>query len=375
MRAAVLLALLLAAAPHAGADVVTLSNGAKIEGVVEKETDTEVTVKTPEGRLRLNRTRVRSVERAAAGAVARAAPAAIGLQTPREFEGTWTELAALDTQKTEMSRAEKRLGEIETRAVGAAERLRALNDGLNAKTEALTDLEKRIAAAKGAPGQEKAVESLTRQFNALMKAGMTERDEFATLQRTLNQDRESAQKLSKGVSEYARRLETFLADYLARKAGYAKAHPGEHAEFFTRVEERLRRHVKAPVIHEIALQKKEEDLLLPLTIGSANLRLQVQTGISHLVLGAPAAKRLKLTPTGQQATVRLSEGGTLECQALPPASARAGTLTLTALPCVLAPEPLPGFDGIFGLGLLRDTFFRLDRDQAKLVVIELPTAP
>ena len=217
------------------------------------------------------------------------------------------------------------------------------------------------------------MESLTRQFNALMKAGMTERDEFATLQRTLNQDRETAQKLGKGVSEYARRLETFLAGYLTRKEGYAKAHPGEHAEFFTRVEERLRRHVKAPVIHALVLQKKEEELLLPLTVGTTGLRLQVQTGISHLVLGAAAAKRLNLIPTGAKTTVRLSEGGTLECEELPPVTARAGGLDLPALPCVLAPESLPGFDGIFGLGLLRDTFFRLDRDLGKLVVIELPS--
>lgn len=88
----------------------------------------------------------------------------------------------------------------------------------------------------------------------------------------------------------------------------------------------------------------------------------MQTGISHLVLGAAAATKLKLSPTSTKTTVRLSEGGTLECQELPPVTARAGGLDLTALPCVLAPESLPGFDGIFGLGLLRDTFFRLDRD-------------
>lgn len=93
------------------------------------------------------------------------------------------------------------MSEIERRGAPAAERLRVLNDGLNAKTETLTNLEKRIAAAKGAPGQEKSVEALTRQFNALMKAGMADRDEFATLQRTLNQDRETAQKLGKGVSD------------------------------------------------------------------------------------------------------------------------------------------------------------------------------
>lgn len=122
MRHGLLPALLLAAAALARADVVILSNGAKIEGVIEKETNTEVTVKTPEGRLRLTRTRVRSVERAAAGSTAPAAPAPIGLQIPREFEGTSTELADLDCpQKTEVDRAKSAC----PRSRGAAPRRRS----------------------------------------------------------------------------------------------------------------------------------------------------------------------------------------------------------------------------------------------------------
>jgi Aspartyl protease len=360
---------------HAGlwADTVVLTNGARLEGVVEQETTTEITLRTAEGRLRLNRGKVRAIERAAAGTAPTAPTKSLGVDTPKAFDGIWTELTALDKLQKSAEEALEKLTALERAQAETLLRVKPLNEALNNKTARLTVLESQIAQYKGRAGQEDKLAAAQAEFRKLQAEGNVERDALVRLRQQFEARQKEAQAIATPRTEYPRRLEAFVRDHAERRARYLAEGTDQAAAFFARVDERLGKHVRLPAeVREIPLGRVGDDLTMRLVVDTKTLQAQVQTRLSHLVLTPSAARRLGLKPTGQRVDVQLSEGGTLSCEALPAVDAQAGPINLPSLPAVLAPEPLGDFDALFGLGLIADSLFRVDLDKPAVKVLALP---
>jgi hypothetical protein len=357
-RAGALLALLGALGGIVRADTVVLSNGARMQGTIEEESETAVVLRTAEGRVRLNRARVQSIERDAAGATAVASP-----RTPAA--PVFAELDQLDKRRREAARTEAALLTAAKTREARRLRMQALDRSLTEKAGRLAALEQRLQESREKAGPEAArqAQELARQFQALIDQGQPERDEFLRLRRADQDDSLDGGRAMRAMTDYAAALEallTALPEHRQALRGTAD---------LARLEDRLRRHVREPALTLVPLQRGREAHVVEAAVAGQTLRLELQPGQSHLVLDPATFARLGLRAQGNKVSVRLHDGTQVECASARLDGLALGALRLDGLTVAMSPDEIEGFDGLFGLGVLSESLFRVDDAKGRLVVM------
>jgi len=358
--AAVAAAALYLGAACALADVIRLTNGRSVEGLIAGERETEVVVDLGVGTMTIRRSRIESIERSDdAGA--------------RAIRDAWKKKYYLHRKHVppgvaDLARAYRDLEELRRRAAAARRqatqadaRERRLRRERQALREQFVELSRRLEKADPKADLE-AYNTLVVDRNAV-GAGMT------VLDADLKEGAARREAWSGRVSAYVDELSLFRSEFdLRREAAQEIPDPDETFFFdrlarnlegleaeFTRVAVRVESHRGGTVV-----TAKVND--------RATGRFLLDTGAMLVTLNREFADRLK-RPTEDRPSIDLvlADGSKATAVQILLDSVGVGEARVSDVPAAILPASAgPGLDGLLGMSFLRHFVVRLDGSSGRL---------
>jgi clan AA aspartic protease (TIGR02281 family) len=358
--------LLLALLPAAArADEVLLKTGRAMEGIIQSETESELTLDFGYGTTVLRKSDIESIRRSSAKQ---------RQALKRRFLGQAAKSGALEPPPG----AEELSGLLETarRSREAAQDARREREDLLGRREELVlqarELEKRqpalAAALNSADPRRSDYNSLVGEVNALN----------AGLQANHFQREEAARKLQEGESAVAR----YLGDYGALRRCAAASLKGLRAgaadetarAFFEAVDADLAEMAGDFKREAVGSRRHGEHLLVDVTFnGKASAPLLVDTGASQTVISPRLAGELGLEG-GEPVETFVADGRKVQGRLIVLDSLAVGQARVEKSPVVVLAAPGPGAEGLLGMSFLKNFMFQLDMPNNRLILESLKPA-
>jgi len=334
----------------AAADELILTNGRKIGGQVEAETEETVTLRTPEGRIRYPRAAVKEILRGPVTAPpAPPSSSEPSAATPPGFEGT---LAKAD-----------RLGKLRDRVVANKPRIEGMEEKLQQLRQREYDLSARMRTMVAQADQvnklrgKEGVDRLRNEYMAV-------KAEYNRVDRALTEEAAFLASANNAWLIYDRELRAFTKEFNARKSEYLlQNREAASWPYFEKVDRKLLGFGVRFTADKPDYEKQGDHLVFQVRInGTPPIRLLLDTGASRVVLNAEAAQRVRARMLGTEHEAVIANGSVIKVKDAVLGRMVVGKSEATEVEAgVSQPEhAIPSCDGLLGMSFLRNFHMFLD---------------
>lgn len=356
--------LALAAAPAGTrADVIQLATGDKLDGAIESQDKDNVVIRTPGGRMVVSRGRIVAIELSGKEldklAQAKPEPTQMRLasdrnptaEQPREFEGTYTQLADLDRSREQLRKADARAAQARAAIPGLQKRQAALEARLDADNLALQGANPKRSKSK---------------YNAAVEVANGTRAELDRVISAIAAEERAASAGDAASAGYRAKIDRFESDFAKRREEFLKKYREEDAaEYFKRIEARMARHRGTTKSDNVPFEKSGDHLVFSATAGGKGpVKLMLDTGASYVVVNADAAKRLGIRTKGVKTKLTIGNGSEMEGDLVTVPELRVGDSVARGVEVIVSAvnDKMDGMDGVLGMSFLK--FFEMQYDPA-----------
>ena len=342
----------------AQADVIRLKNGREIEGIIQKETASEVTIKVGPGLVTLKRSAVASLEKGGAGELEtkwRAEHFLHPKYIPAGLEDTARDFQNLQTRHGEALAARAALDRIPGRH-------RELSDELT-RTEAAFRETRAQMNATDPKRHNKLYNDLVTRHNTLNNRVLDIQDQMETL--------------APARLEHAKTIGAFLGALTQFKLKMHKTHKPDYPEgspeqiFFAQLRRALLPLEKDVEFSRIPYDEENRHAVMTAAInGHTEGRFLLDTGATFVSLSSSMADRLGLNLSGpHETTVTLADGSRVTAKPVMLDSMQVGDARVEQVPAMVLPNsPAPGMDGLLGMSFLQEFSIHFDAANHRLIL-------
>jgi aspartyl protease family protein len=358
-----MLALALAGPGGSCADVVRLTNGRALDGVVERETPELLILNVGVGSVTLRRDQIRSVERSGVAGEAQAKKQwrekyfAHEKYAPKGFEQLAADFRGLEGARAQAVQA--------SAALGAGQRELA---NLQAQMkQAQADL---VEAARRM--QDHAPQAGTVGYNQLVEKNNECISRITVLRDAFRRNGEAAEGHRQTIARYHAALAAFGSALASAKEARA-GRPADEASAYFLEQSGGRMAAYRRDFAEVAIPMEpnaEHACAKSLVNGRETLNLIVDTGATFIALNETAARRLGLNPPDEP-ILELTQADGTKIRARPVVldSVEVDGARIEYVPAVVLPSDIAdGYDGLLGMSFLREFAVNLDTAHRKVVL-------
>lgn len=365
MRAVALAVLMGAVSFCALSDVIYLTNGNSIEGVIEKEDATSVVLNVGAGTIKLRKSQIASIERG-------------DPHRRKELEDQWRQryfikpeyvpetLKNLAKEYRDLVRIRKGALKAKANRARLMRRIKKLQKKVENLNENISELSKRLAVAKPDTDPE-SYNTLVGQYNALVAR-------LATSQSELNRLIRRSQKPQEPISEYFQNLEDFRNRLQMRIDSLGEGANKQERDFLQRIEAELAKMSADFTKYAIGYRSEGSSVVVEAVV---NEKVQapfiVDTGASLVVLPPSLAQRLGISTKGRQPTldVTVADGRHLKAYLVTLDSISVGEAHARNVDAaVLAGSQQVEMPGLLGMSFLERFVIKIDMKSNRLILEE-----
>jgi clan AA aspartic protease (TIGR02281 family) len=353
-------AILAALASAALADRVRLANGEVMEGIVEEESSTQVTINLGVGSITMPRSRVVDIQQSATNETAR---------IREEWQRRYFSHARFAPAGLEgLAKAFNELEALRREAVAAQGLVRRIQ---HRRAEQLVELHRLEQQAVAISRQLKGAspEQDVTNYNAVVRRGNEAGAEALALRDALQHDYETAEKQRAIIPEYLAALHAFSLRLDEQKK--QKLEGNSAKVFFAEVERRLADFELEFVDMDIPFENDGGHMVVTALINDrVSGRFLLDTGASLLTMSDELAAQLDLAlPVTSTMKMVVADGRKMDARPVILSSVRVGDAVVSNVAsAVVDARPAPGLDGLLGMSFLREFLIRLDPARDKLVL-------
>lgn len=355
--------LLLLQALPALADKVYLKSGRSIEGLIVKESDTQVVVDLGVGTTTLNRSQIERIEQSSGEDEARIMDdwrKKYYLHKKNVPEGLWPLVESYQKLVALRQDADKARGML---AVSEADDAKKKSE-LDALRRKFMDLSRQLVE-RNPQGNQAAYNALVAEVNAAGSAATLKQEE-------LENSIKGRSTAGSTISSYLEAVQTFSARFAEEKKQYEIGKQSDDRTFlFKKLSESL-----------AGMEKEIKDITIPTTshrngtvvMATINnlitARFIVDTGAATMTISESTAQRLRLNTQAMHTTeVILADGSKTKASAVRLASVQIGDARADNVDAViLGSKVADDVDGLLGMSFLRNFVIRLDPVNNKLIL-------
>jgi clan AA aspartic protease (TIGR02281 family) len=348
------------------ADTIYLKNGRSIDGIVVKETDTELTLDLGVGSMRVKKSSVRKISVAESG-------------ENTAIEEKWQREHILHKRHLPvgMEPLAKEFQALEGRRASANAASRTAS-GLHRRQEALRKevslLQKQYLAVSRKIQWLDPKEKPT-EYNATIAKNNAI---SAELRLKESEDRKIQDELgatSKAMANYLNALSVFDAKFTkaASEEAVIELAPA-YTLFFEEIERRMSSFRSEYRSHGIVTTSRGGSTIVSVVINnSISATMILDTGASLVTISQALADKLKIdTSSARMTRVVLADGKTLNAHNITLSSLQAGSAVAQGIDAVVLPQsPGEGIDGLLGMSFLSRFRVKLDGSSSRLILEEL----
>jgi clan AA aspartic protease (TIGR02281 family) len=347
----------------AAGDVIHLKNGRSIEGVVQEENDQRIVVQVGVGEVRLRRSQVSRIERAAGEDAERLQQSwqrkyfAHENYVPEEIADLASEFRRLETMRGAAAGSVEHLHQLSKRSEGNNRAVRTLRGDLEQAS-------RRLESAKPENDRQAYVKTITEYNRLTARLNLVASEELAAV--------EEVERYTAKVSDYGKNLAAYASAFGRRRDELMAAEPAAATVVFLeeagrRIDSFQREFLEV----EVPIDEESGHVVVMAAInGRTRARLLLDTGATTVSISEDLARRAGIsTESLPRFPVRLADGETIDVPPVLLSSVQVGESKVNQVPAVVLPRaPGPGVDGLLGMSFLRHYLVELDPANGKLVL-------
>ena len=351
------------------ADTITLKNGRSIDGIIQKETPTQITLSLGPGAVTINKSQVASIRKSDAEGESqirddwRRYYFAHEKYVPQGLESLAAEYRSIDIQREAATENLARLRSSTTER-------KVLRDEVGRLQQESVDCMRRLPSNLPPADAKHAAEIAN--YNALIGRHNALGARMEIVQDALLKKEAMDEDCRKQIAAYLRALLNFQRTFAAHYDRYRKTRGTKQEDvFFTELAKKVGTYSTEIKETDIPFETDGPHAIVTARINNqVNARLLLDTGATVVQISETLADRLHLQlPDEPTLKVTLADGSEVRVKpvvfdALQVADARAEHVAGIVSPSA----PSPGVDGLLGMSFLREFDMRLDGAGHKLIL-------
>lgn len=360
-----LLALLLFS-PLAPADTITMKNGNSMDGIILKETPTEVTLGVGVGSVTIKRSQITAIRKTDAQGVKDAWQQhyfAHEKYVPKGLESVAADFRTIDSQR---HAAMKTLAYLRSPAAGQ----KPLRDELQRLQQESVDCMRRLPPEIPPADSEHAAE--IESYNALIARHNALGGRIEIVNNELMQKQEKDDNCRKQISSYLQSLFDFQTVFEARYDQHRKDGGTKQEDvFFTEMAKRVSAYSTEINETDVPYEKDGRHAIITVRLNDqVNARLLLDTGATMVQISRAVAQKLNLQlPDESKLKVILADGREAEVKSVIFDSVQVADARAERVPGIVSASGLsPGVDGLLGMSFLKEFDVHLDGSSSKLIL-------
>lgn len=347
--------------PALVADTLVLKNGKKFEGIIKKESATEITINIGLGTVSFKRNQIATVTHSENQAVEKNWQRAYitrGKFVPDGLQDFAAKFYALESSRNIAAQAKVANTQIQR--------------GRTQLFEEINTIQNKIAHI-AVQFQSIVPEKNIRKYNALVKQQNRLASRAVIIKNTLQNNNEQANTNRETISTYVGQLDEFKKE-LAREESTAEERiqipNGKTSLFFSSINQQIDQFSTEFQKIQVPHQGAQDHMLITVRL---NDRIDgvflLDTGATYVTLSHELAQNLNLGLSGKnKIAVSLANGSSVTAQPVILDSMQVGDARVDGVIAMVFPEaPHQGVDGLLGMSFLREFTIHLDPANKKLV--------
>ncbi len=351
------------------ADTIRMKNGNSMDGIVLKETPTEVTINVGVGSITLKRSQIASIQKSDAEGESQIRDKwqqhyfSHEKYTPEGLEGLASEFRALETQRNAAWEELKSLRSPTGRSKALRNELARLEQQA---VDCMRSLPSSMPPADGKHRAEvEAYNALVTRHNALNARITIVRDELMKSQANDDKHRRS-------ISTYLQVLLKFRTKFEARHDQFRQAGGTKQEDvFFSEMARKIETYSAEIRETDVPFEAVDRHAIITVRINDrVDARLLLDTGATVVQISQSLADRLNMNLTrNPMVKVTLADGRESEVKAVMLDSVQVADARAEQVPGIVSPNELSnGVDGLLGMSFLQRFEVHLDGASNKLIL-------
>jgi clan AA aspartic protease (TIGR02281 family) len=362
--------------PFAAADTITMKNGNSLDGIIQKETPTQITLGVGVGVVTINKSQIATIKKSDAQGESQIQDAwqqhyfAHDQYVPKGLESVAAEFRSIDAQRRA---AMEDLAYLRSPAAGH----KALQDELQRLQQESTDCMRRLPPTP--PPADAKYAADIENYNALIGRHNALQARMEIVNDTLLKKNVMDDHCRRRIAAYLQALLNFQTVFAARYDQHRKTGGTKQEDvFFTEMAKRIGAY--STEIREIDVPFETDGLHAVVTArinNQTDARLLLDTGATLVQISETLAKRLNLRlPDEPKLKVTLADGSEVRVKPVVLDSVQVADARAEHVRGIVSPsEPSPGVDGLLGMSFLQEFDMRLDGANHKLILKRFDPKP
>lgn len=355
--------------PFATADTITMKNGNTMDGIILKETPTEVTLGLGVGSVTIKRSQITAIRKSDAQGESQLKDAwqqhyfAHEKYVPKGLESVAAEFRTIDSQRNAAMENLARLRSPTTARNALQDELRRLQqESVNCMSRLPPEL----------PPADAEHQAEIENYNALIARHNALKARMEIANHELVQAYVTDDKCRKQISSYLQALLNFQAVFETRVSQYRRSGGTKQEDvFFAELGKRIKAYSNEIRETDVPFEVDGRHAIVTARINNqVDARLLLDTGATAVQISEALARKLNLQlPDEPKVKVTLADGREIDVKPVILDSVQVADACAERVAAIVSPsEPSRGVDGLLGMSFLQGFDVRLDGFSNKLIL-------